>query len=205
MTKDELNKDLPLGATPYTDDISGLKLEVVEGKILTRDIVFDAEAENIRKTIMKYFSDIPDKEIAPFDNYWIIDLHKEMLGDVWEWAGTTRKTELSIGIEAFQIATSLKNLSEDLLVWRKFNTYEPYEIAARLHHRAVNIHPFLNGNGRWSRMLANIFLAQEGLEPVKWQENELAKDNEHRAEYIAAIQKADSGDFTDFITFHLPK
>lgn len=45
--KEELNKDLPLGAIPYTEDISGLKLNILEGRFLTRKDVYDAEADNI--------------------------------------------------------------------------------------------------------------------------------------------------------------
>jgi Fic family protein len=47
-------------------------------------------------------------------------------------------------------------------------TFNTIEISARLHYRAVVIHPFLNGNGRWSRMLANIYLKQNELKPTKW-------------------------------------
>jgi hypothetical protein len=41
----------------------------------------------------------------------------------------------------------------DLSFWHENKTFNAIEISARLHHRAVVIHPFLNGNGRWSRML----------------------------------------------------
>ena len=95
----ELNKDLLYGSTPYDDDISGLKLEIKIGQVLTRNTVFIAEAENIRKAIMKYLTDIPTKDVAPFDLSWMLELHKEMFYDVWEWAGTVRKTELSLGVD----------------------------------------------------------------------------------------------------------
>jgi Fic-DOC domain mobile mystery protein B len=198
----ELNKDLPYGSTPYDDDISGLKLKIKPGQVLTRKDVYLAEAENIRKVIMKYLTDIPTKDEAPFDLSWMLELHKEMYYDVWEWAGTTRKTELSLGVDAKQIFLQLRNLCDDIRYWEKNNTYDEYETAAKIHYYAVRIHPFLNGNGRWSRMLANIYLMQKDINPIKWQENELSKDNPMRKYYIDCIKKADNGDFDDFLALH---
>jgi hypothetical protein len=51
-------------------------------------------------------------------------------------------------------------------------------------------------------MLANIYLRQKGLMPVKWQENLLASENPKRSEYIQALKKADNRDYTDLIEMH---
>lgn len=125
-----------------------------------------------------------------------------MFGDVWDWAGKLRTVELSIGIKAYLVATELKKLSGDIEFWSKNKTFDVYEMATRIHHRAVQIHPFKNGNGRWSRMLANIYLRQNGLMPVKWQEDLLASENPKRNNYIQALKKADNSDFTDLIAIH---
>lgn len=202
ITAEELNKDLPYGATPYTDDISGLKIKIPIGKQLTRKDVFDAEAENIRKAIMFYLTDIPDKNVAPFDLSWMLQLHEEMFGDVWAWAGTPRKTELTLGVEANKIFHSLKYLCDDIEYWQEHNSFDILTIAVLIHYHAVRIHPFANGNGRWSRMLANIYLMQRGEQPVKWNENSLAQDNRHRKDYIDAIKKCDQGDFESLIKMH---
>ena len=82
-------------------------------------------------------------------------------GNVWDWAGKPRQIELSIGIKAYLVPMELKKLSDDFLFWDKNRSFDVYEIASRLHHRAVQIHPFQNGNGRLSRMLANIYLRQK--------------------------------------------
>jgi len=66
----------------------------------------------------------------------------------------------------------------------------------------VQIHPYQNGNGRWSRMLANIYLRQNGSMPVKWQEDLLAKENPQRDEYIKALKSADDGDYKKLIEMH---
>ncbi len=83
--------------------------------------------------------------------------------------------------------------------WVEHKSFTTHEIAARLHHRAVQIHPFKNGNGRWSRMLSNIYLKQKGLQPTAWNENLLAKENPHRDDYIQALKAADQGDYAPLI------
>jgi len=183
-------------ATPL-DDISGLKLD--SSKLYTIEDIYLYEAKNITKATLKYLSLIPDKKLAPFTFEWLLVLHKEMFGDVWEWAGKLRKSELSIGVIAYLVSTEIKKLVDDVSFWEENKTFDTIEIAARLHHRAVQIHPFLNGNGRWSRMLANIYLKQNRLSPTKWNENLLSKENLHRDKYIQALKKADSGDYRDLI------
>ena len=164
--------------------------------------IYIKEAENIAVATLKYLSASPSKKEAPFSYEWLLKLHEEMFGNVWEWAGKLRHNELSIGIKAYLIPMELKKLLDDLAFWAKHKTYDHYEIATRLHHRAVFIHPFSNGNGRWSRMLANIYLRQNGLMPVKWQEDLLAKENPKRSDYIRALKKADQSNFNDLIEMH---
>ena len=186
-------------ATPL-DDISGLKLP--EDKVYTLKEIYLHEANNIALATLKYLSGIPTAKMAPFSYDWMSLLHKEMFGDVWEWAGKFRQTELSIGIKAYQIPGELKKLCDDIDFWRKHKTFDVPETAARIHHRAVQIHPFQNGNGRWSRMLANIYLKQHGLMPVKWQEEMLSDINPVRDRYIEALKEADQGDYQKLIELH---
>ena len=175
------------GAT-YVDDISGLKLDIVNPYTIQEIYLF--EAKNITKATLKYFADRPTKKTAPFSYEWLIILHKEMFGEVWDWAGKTRQVELS---------TEIKKLVDDLAFWDKNRSFDVIEIASRIHHRAVQIHPFINGNGRWARMLANIYLKQNGLQPTKWNEKLLSKENLHRDDYIKALKKADNGDYSELI------
>ena len=181
------------GAT-YNDDISGLLLDTSIQYTLQDIYVY--EAKNITKATLKYLSAKPDKKLAPFSYQWFITLHKDMFGDVWDWAGKLRQVELSIGVKAYMVSMELKKLVDDLEFWDKNKIFPVIEIAARLHHRAVQIHPFKNGNGRWSRMLANIYLRQNGLTPTKWNEDLLSKENPHRDDYIQALKMADNADFT---------
>ncbi len=181
----------------YIDDISGLKLDT--SKQYTMDEIYFYEAKNITQATLKYLSLAPDKKLAPFDLAWFLTLHKDMFGNVWEWAGKLRQVELSIGVKAYLVSTEMKKLVDDLDFWEQNKSFSVIEIASRVHHRAVQIHPFLNGNGRWARMLANIYLKQNGLQPTKWNENLLSKENLHRDDYIKALKKADFGDYIDLI------
>ncbi|QOY55606.1 mobile mystery protein B [Candidatus Sulfurimonas marisnigri] len=186
-------------ATPL-DDISGLKLP--RDKVYSLKEIYVAEANNIAVATIKYLSAPPSKKVAPFSYEWLSKLHEEMFGNVWDWAGKFRQVELSIGIKAYQVPTALKELADDIAYWDKNKTFNIYETATRIHHRAVQIHPYKNGNGRWSRMLANIYLRQNGSMPVKWQEDLLSKENPKRDEYIQALKAADNGDYSYLIEMH---
>ena len=186
-------------ATPLTD-ISGLKLP--NNKVYSLKEIYIYEANNIALATLKYLAAPPSKELASFSYEWMQKLHCDMFDNVWDWAGKFRKVELSIGIKAYLVPISLKDLVDDIEFWKKNKTFDMYETATRIHHRAVQIHPFQNGNGRWSRMLANIYLRQNGSMPVKWQEDLLSSENPKRNEYIKALKMADNGDYKALIEMH---
>jgi len=194
------NSTHPIDHATAIDDISGLKLDA--SIVYTMKDIYEEEAKNILQATLKYLSEIPTKKEASFSYGWLLTLHEEMFGQVWEWAGKTRQTELSIGIKAYLVPMELKKLSDDIVYWSDNKTFDTIETATRIHHRAVQIHPFQNGNGRWSRMLANIYMRQHGLMPVKWQEDLLSKENKKRGAYIEALKKADVGEYDALIAMH---
>jgi|SRR5579862_1501926 len=189
-------KPLP-GETPI-DDISGLKPKWVT----TRDELNDVEAQNIRKGVMRYLATKPSRRKAPFTPEWCLKLHQQMFGEVWKWAGKKRTCELNIGVPFHRIDVELKSLMDDLEYWRKVGEMDSIEQVARLHHRAVFIHPFLNGNGRWSRLLANIFQKRSTGKLTLWPEETVGNASVIRDEYLAAIRSADRGDFASLIALH---
>ncbi len=181
----------------YGSDLSGLKLD--KDKTYSANEIYFFEAQNILKASLDYLGGMPNKKSASFDANFFLKLHEEMFDDVWDWAGKIRMVELNFGVKAYLVSTELKKLADDLDFWQSNKSFDVIEIAARLHYRAVVIHPFLNGNGRWSRMLANIYLKQNDLSPTKWNENLLAKENIHRGDYIQALKRADNGDYEGLI------
>ena len=88
-----------------------------------------------------------------------------MFGDVWSWAGSPRKTGKNIGIDPQRIHIQLGSLLRDAQYWPQLGSFSPDEIAVRLHHGLVAIHPFPNGNGRHARLMADLLIAQLGPLP----------------------------------------
>lgn len=131
------------GQTPL-DDISGL----IPAGIKTRNELNALEAENIRKSVIFYLAVKPTVRQAPFTLKWIYTLHRQMFGEVWQWAGTRRRTELNLGVPAYRIDLELQEMLNNLVYWSEQTQMDGTEQSVRLHHRAVSIHPFLNGNGR---------------------------------------------------------
>lgn len=189
--------DQPIpGQTPI-DDISGLR----DRSITTQAALNAAEAENIRKTVLKYLIGKPTKRIARFDLAWLQQLHVEMFGDVWVWAGTFRRNELNIGSMPYLIGTELQTLLDYLSFWSE-SDMPLLEQSVRLHHGAVRIHPFLNGNGRWSRMVGNVWLRMKSYPIVEWPETVIGTESEVRDDYLAAVRAADRHDFSALIDLH---
>jgi Fic-DOC domain mobile mystery protein B len=185
------------GETPI-EDISGLKPKGVA----TRAQLNDVEARNIRKAVMRYLVAKPSRRQAPFTLEWCCTLHRQMFGEVWRWAGARRTIELNLGVPPHRIDIDLRILMDDLSLWRESGQMDVIEQVARLHHRAVAIHPFINGNGRWSRLLANIFLKQAGSNLTLWPEQTVGTVSIIRDEYLAAVRSADRGDYGPLIALH---
>jgi Fic-DOC domain mobile mystery protein B len=130
------------------------------------------------------------------------ELHRKMFGDVWRWAGRFRTSNKNIGVDKSQISVSLKNLFDDCRYWIKNKTYSSDEIAVRFSHRMVSIHPFANGNGRHSRLIADILISK-GLsgELFTWGRLNLVRRGEARNRYLEALHEADKNDFRLLLEF----
>ena len=133
---------------------------------------------------------------------FINDLHRHMLGDVWLWAGKYRKSNKNIGVDKSQIGLEMAKLLDDCRYWIKNQTFVPDEIAIRFSHRLVWIHPFPNGNGRLSRLLADLMLEKIFFRPrFFWSFSRANLKNEWRKKYHQALVKADNYDFQDLLEF----
>ncbi len=128
-------------------------------------------------------------------------LHKRLFGDVWAWAGELRRTERNIGIETVRIPVELRTAFDDARYWIEHATFPPDEIAVRLHHRLVAIHPFPNGNGRTTRLMGDLVVARLGHEPFTWGWVNLTDVSETRTKYIAALRAADNHDIGPLLEF----
>lgn len=182
-------------STPLTaEEKDGLKLKW----ITLRSELNEAEARNIAQAQVWLMSN-KNKEFC--SDTFLRELHKKMFGDVWKWAGTYRNSERNIGVAPYQIPIKLMQLFDDVKFWIENKTYSNREIAVRLHHKLVQIHPFPNGNGRVSRLMADLVL--EKLEGTKlyWGNTNLVNVSNVRNSYIAALRRADAGDYTGLLEF----
>jgi Fic-DOC domain mobile mystery protein B len=128
-------------------------------------------------------------------------LHRRLFGDVWAWAGGFRRTGRNIGIEPARISIELRTAFDDIRYWIEHETFPPDEIAVRLHHRLVAIHPFPNGNGRTTRLMGDLAAARLGQKPFTWGRRTLTDVSETRATYVAALQAADKHDIEPLLEF----
>ena len=191
----------PDGATPLTaEDMDGLKASWIS----TQGELNQAEAESILRGRL-WASRARRPPFWYLRDAGLQDLHRRMFGDVWLWAGKLRMREAKIGIDPHQIPVALRVLCDDTLAQIRDGSnlaYPADELAVRFHHRLVLVHPFANGNGRHSRLAADLLVADLGAEPFTWGGAELTAPSELRADYLAALRHADRAlDFTLLIEF----
>jgi Fic-DOC domain mobile mystery protein B len=184
------------GATPLDyDDLEGLLLT----HITTRAELDRWEMENIHQATL-WTEGLKKKDILNID--FLCRLHKEMFSTVWKWAGKFRKSDKNIGISSNEIAVEMQTLCDDAKAWLEFNTYPPDEFAARFHHRLVFIHPFVNGNGRHARLMADLILEKIlNTTAFSWGSVSLVKPSQARKEYIDALRRADDHDYSLLLKF----
>ncbi|MEZ2148098.1 mobile mystery protein B [Bradyrhizobium sp. DN5] len=107
----------------------------------------------------------------------------------------------NLGVAPHLIEVSLHQVLDDARYWVENNTYPPDELAVRFHHRLVSVHPFPNGNGRWSRLAADVLIVQLGSQRFTWGAADLQTAGTARTAYIAALQAADNHDLGPLIAF----
>jgi Fic-DOC domain mobile mystery protein B len=128
-------------------------------------------------------------------------LHEEMFGRVWRWAGDYRTTDRNLGIAAWSIREEIGRLLGDAQYWIAEGVFDRDELCIRYHHRLVSIHPFPNGNGRHSRLSADLLSVSLGGDPLGWGRGLVLGGTVLRATYIAALQAADRSDLASLIDF----
>lgn len=185
----------PEGATPLTAEE---KLGLIPSHISTREDLNAAEQQNIIKGEIWAFS----RKRNILDVSTIRELHRKMFSDVWRWAGAySREVNRRIGSDSHRIETDLHQLVSDIQYWVTHDTYSPDEIAIRFHHGLTKTHPFPGGNGRLSRLCADILIKQLNRERFTWGRGNLMSAGETRTNYINALRAADNHNFTPLLDF----
>ena len=189
---------------PFEADGAGTPLDPQEREgliptyVTTREQLNELEARNILEAIGWTFGRKRNVTAEAF----LLGLHRRMFRKVWRWAGRYRTTERNLGALPHRIQVDLHAVLDNVRYWIENKTFPPDEIAVRFHHGLVRVHPFANGNGRWSRLAADILIVQSGGDRFSWGGGaNLQKIGEDRERYIAALKEADNHDFGPLVAF----
>lgn len=186
--------DEPDDATPLApEEREGL----IPSHVTLRRELNELEQQNILEADIWVFA----RKHDPVNEAFARSLHRRMFGSVWEWAGAYRTSNKNIGVDRDQIQVRLNEALDNVRYWIEHETYPPDEIALRFHHALVFIHPFPNGNGRWSRLMADILAVGLGQTRFTWGRRALGAAGKSRQAYIEALKAADNHDFTALLTF----
>ncbi len=186
------------GQTPIDEDErDGLLITT----IATRGELDEYEQQNIEDAI-QWILERSFQANYVLTEKFIRDLHKRMFGRVWSWSGSFRTTIKNLGVDKWQIPVALKCLCDDAVYWIDNETYPPDEIAVRFKHRLVSIHCFPNGNGRHSRLMADVIAKNIFHRSMfSWGVNDLVHFGKERSIYIRAIRAADEGNYIPLLEF----
>ena len=187
--------DEPDHATPLTEEE---KAALIPADITFRRDLNQAEHSNIERGQDWAFRARRRELLSEGFN---VGLHAHLFGDVWRWAGRFRTTERNLGMPHHQIPMAVRHLVADARAWVEHRAYSTDELAVRVHHRLVLIHPFVNGNGRHARLMADLLVMRLGGERFTWGSANLQDDGEVRRRYIAALQAADQHDYAPLLAF----
>jgi len=188
----------PEGATPL-DDISGL----LRDDVTTRGQLDEAESLNIVSAIEWLEGGrLPDVFTVEFYR----QLHSRMYNDVWSWAGALRSAtgaQTNVGVPPEAVPQELGRVAMEYYEkWKNRGDEKLVPFIARYHHALVLVHPFNNGNGRWSRLCCDALVEQVINEPpIVWATDTLTSDSGERSAYIAAMKQADEGDYGPLVDY----
>ncbi len=201
-TLKSLEESIALEWTYNSNGIEGNTLTLRETQVVLEGITVGGksikehlEAINHEKAIL-YLNDLV-KEKNPITEWNIKSIHQLVLKNIDdENAGRYRRENVTIKGATHTPPDYLKvpELMEKLVLnFENWNEFHHITQAALLHGELVKIHPFVDGNGRTSRLLMNLDLMNHGYNPV------IIK-KEDRLEYYEALDKAHTtGNYTDFI------
>ncbi|MGM9552017.1 MAG: Fic family protein [Clostridia bacterium] len=204
VTLSSYEKDFELTFTHNSTAIEGNTLTLMETKVVLEDgiSIGGKELREIYEVInhKKAYGYVKKciNENKPLDENIVKDLHAILTENII-LGGIYRKEEVRISGAGFtppagnEMYMQIKNFYKDLK--NKENELNPIELAAWTHAEFVRIHPFIDGNGRTSRLIMNYQLLIHGYLPIS-----IAKGN--RLDYYNALEQyAVNGDLTHFADF----
>lgn len=205
VTLSSYEKDFELTFTHNSTAIEGNTLTLMETKVVLEDgiSVGGKELREIYEVVnhKKAYQYVKKciVEGKALDEHVVKDIHAILTENIIV-GGIYRNQEVRISGAGHvppagnDMYIQIKNFYDDL-GWKK-DTLNPIEYAAWTHAEFVRIHPFIDGNGRTSRLLMNYQLMSAGFLPVS-----IAKDN--RLDYYNALEayavQGELGQFADLV------
>lgn len=180
----EVSEEEREALTPYALRVLGepvLKAALYDIEQTLQDRVGSALIDEIRSGTLTLDEILSD--------HFVRDLHRRLYGDVWQWGGKLRLLQTNIGVAPGQISVQLRSEMDNLRYrWKEVHDLDPQKLGLLAHVVVVRIHPFVDGNGRATRLLSDVVLAAGAAEDVvrfDW-------DIDRRA-YIDALVHYDNG------------
>lgn len=192
------------GETPLPhDELDALLPEIVEvlDSPITRADVYDVEQglqEQVFDAVMPAALDGSLTLDELLSDHFVRDLHRRLFGPIWQWGGRQRQLEVSIGVAPEQIAVELRNALDTISYrWAHTDDWTPRPLGIAVHAETVRIHPFVDGNGRTTRLLADLVFAAAQDPTIEQYDWDLDKQR-----YIALLRAYDvHRDVTDLAAF----
>ncbi len=203
-TLQSLHQDLVLRWTYHSNAIEGNTLTLMETRLVLQDgltvggkrLREHFEALNHRDAI-EYVMDIV-RGSEPFSEWQIRNIHRLILKNIDDdhaWRYRQSNVLISGARHTPPDALRLTELMGEFIHWYQVEAphLHPVERAAHVHARFVGIHPFVDGNGRTSRLLMNLELMKSGFPPA-------VLTVERRLAYYEALDRAHvERDFDHFV------
>ncbi len=198
----KLHEEMRLLHTYHSNAIEGNTLTLPETKLVLEEGITiggkslreHLEATNNAKAF-DLMEDIAKKK-KTINHVVIQQIHEVITAGILDDAGKYRTKNVRITGSAktppdwSKVTKLMDELIEKIIRYKR----HPVETAAFLHHRFVEIHPFIDGNGRVSRLLTNLYLISQGYPPI-------VLKKEDRGKYYKFLRAADAGNLVLLANF----
>ncbi|RZN15224.1 MAG: Fic family protein [Methanosarcinales archaeon] len=199
---EKLNREYCLYHTYHSNAIEGNTLTLSETKlVLEEGITISGKSlkEHLEATNnAKAFDLLEDvaKSNKELDHVVIQQIHEIVTAGILEEAGKyrTKNVRITGAIKTPPDWPKVIKLMDELINKIGQSNIHPIETAAFLHHRFVEIHPFIDGNGRVARLLTNLYFISKNFPPI-------VLKIENRRKYYRFLKLADNGNISPFVHF----
>lgn len=150
------------------DELDALLPHVVNtlGRPVSKADIFDLELAILQDVAEGLIADVFNGDLILDElltDQFLRDLHRQLYGDIWVWAGRWRSREVNIGVALELIAVELRTTMDNIRYrWVNTKDLTARELGIATHAEGVRVHPFTDGNGRATRLHADlVFIAAQ--------------------------------------------